>query len=141
MSSKKVLSRLILALLGSVVSLQAEMVQIHAAEHHLIHKVFENQSYCVSAFEGDKIFIRPESIVSTNQGLFIDLNGVELYPLPLLQFNKNGHFMQGSFMHEGELLAAKKEQTMGPCPECGASTNKYGICKNTQCFFYGLRVL
>ena len=140
MIKRKLFSLLIPAFLAAICSLYAEAMPIETAEHHLIHKVIENHSYCVSAFDGDKIFIRPENIVSTSQGLFINLNGSECYPLPLLQFNKNGHFMQGSFIH-GIELAAKKEESKGPCPECGANTNKYGICKNSQCFFYGLRVL
>lgn len=134
-------SLLLPAFLGSVISLHAEMVPLETTEHHLIQKVVENHRYCVSAFDGDKIFIRPENIVSTNQGLFLNLNGAELYPLPLLQFSRDGHFIQGSLMHGIELTAAKKETTKGPCPHCEVNTNKYGICKNTYCFFYGFRVL
>ena len=107
---------------------------------HLMHKIFENQNYCVSAFDKDKIFIHPQSIISTDRGLFIDLNGNEFYPLPLLQFNKNGHFIQSNLMHETK-LASTKEQTKGPCPNCDVNTGKYGHCKNIQCLFYGVRVL
>lgn len=140
MITKKILCFLISAFFGAIVSLHGEIVPVKTAEHHLIHKIVENQKYCVASFDGDKIFIRSENIISTNQGLFINLNGSEFYPIPLLQFNKQGHFMQASFAR-GIELAAKKEETRGPCPECGMSTNKYGICKNIQCFFYGLRVL
>ena len=132
----------LLVFLGTSFSLQAETVPLETTEHHLIHKVIQNQQYCVSAFEGDKIFIRPEKIISTDQGLFINLNGSEYYPLPLLQFNKKGHFLEGSFAHGLELMTVnKKEETKGPCPNCEVNTNKYGICKNQACHFYGLRVL
>ena len=141
MIKKKLFSLLIPAFLSAVHSLYAEVMPIETTEHHLIHKIIANHSCCVSAFDGDKIFIRPENIIPTNQGLFIHLNESEYYPLPLLQFNKNGYFIQGSFTHIIELTATKNEETKGPCPECDINTNKYGVCKNTQCFFYGLKVL
>lgn len=141
MLRKKLFSLLIPVFLSAVVSLHAEMAHIKTEEHHLIHKIIKNHGYCVSAFDGDKIFIRPENIISTNQGLFLNLNGSEFYPLPLLQFSKHGHFVQGSFTHGRVLIAAKKEETKGPCPECDVNTDKNGICKNTKCFFYGLKVL
>jgi|GEM_PF-2530501 hypothetical protein len=142
MIKKKFFSLLIPVFLGAISSLQAEMVPLETAEHHLIHKVVENHEYCVSAFDGDKIFIRPENIVPTNQGLFVNLNGSDYFPLPLLQFNRSGHFIEGSFIHGIEKLAtAKKEETKGPCPNCNVNTGKYGHCKNPGCEFYGLRVL
>lgn len=139
MIKKKFFSLLVSIFLGTIGSLHAEGKLIEITEHHLIHKIIENHRCCVSAFDADKIFIRPESIISTNQGLFINLNGTEYHPLPLLQFSKKGHFIQRYLMQSIELAA--KEETKGPCPECDVNTNKYGICKNTQCFFYGLRVL
>ena len=141
MIKRKLFSLMIPAFLGAMSSLYAEMVPLETAEHHLIHKVVENHEYCVSAFDGDKIFIRPENIAPTSQGLFINLNGSELSPLPLLQFNRHGHFIEGSFMRGIELAAAKKEQTKGPCPNCDVNTDKNGVCKNAICFFYGIRVL
>ena len=141
MIRRKIFSLLIPGFLGAISSLHAETVPVEISEHHLIHKIVENQRYCVSAFDGDKIFIRPENIVPTNHGLFINLNGSEFSPLPLLQFNANGHFIEGSFMLGIELAAAKKEETKRPCPNCNVNTGKYGHCKNPQCEFYGLRVL
>ena len=110
--------------LGFTVSLRLEMVLTEIKEHHLMHKIIENKGYCVSFFDEDKIFIRPENIVSTNQGLFINLDGFEFHPLPLLQFSRQRHFIQGSFARGIELAAT---QSKGPCPECGVNTNKYGI--------------
>src|SRR5271154_4460967 len=111
MIKRKLFSLMIAAFLGAIGSLHAEMVPIETTEHHLIHKIVENHGYCVSAFDGDKIFIRPENIVPTHQGLFINLNGSEFWLLPLLQFNENGPFIEGSFMQGAELAAAKKEET------------------------------
>lgn len=134
MTKNQFFSLLLSSFSKTVCFLHAETT-LETTKDHLIHKVIQNQNFCVSAFNGDKIFIRPENIVSTTQGLFIKLNGDEYYPMPLLQFNRNGHFMQGSFTQGIELAAARKEETKGPCPECGINTNKYGICKNNLCFF------
>ncbi len=141
MIKRKLFSLMIPAFLGAIGSLHAEMVPLKTEEHHLIHKVIENHGYCVSAFDGDKIFIRPENIVSTSQGLFINLNGSEFSPLPLLQFNRNGHFIERSLICGTELAAAKKEDSKGPCPNCDVKTDKHGVCRNIKCFFYGLKVL
>jgi|JI102314DRNA_FD_contig_21_14535550_length_690_multi_4_in_0_out_0_1 hypothetical protein len=120
-------------------SLLSSVNFLYSEDHHLIHKIIENQWHCVSAFDGDKIFIHPENIFSTDQGLFIDLNGSESFPLPLLQFSKNGHFIEANLECVIESLAAKK--TKGPCPNCGVNTGQYGHCQNPRCEFYGLRVL
>ena len=37
-------------------------------KNHLIYKIIENHEYCVAAFDGNKIFIYPESIISTDNG-------------------------------------------------------------------------
>ncbi|NGX53156.1 MAG: hypothetical protein KR126chlam5_01469 [Candidatus Anoxychlamydiales bacterium] len=136
-------SLLILILLGNVISLKAEKVSMQYCKHHLIDKIFENHNYCVAAFEGKKIFIRPENIISTNQGLFINLNGAEFYQLPLLKFNKNGHYIEGKVIKDKNinLLAANKTQTKGPCPHCEKNTDKNGRCNNDECFLYGFIVL
>ncbi len=138
---RKFFALLILAFVVTSISLQAETVSIQTTtESHLIHKIMKNHKYCVNGFEGDKIFIRPENIISTDQGLFLDLNGTDYFPLPLLQFSKNGHFLQGSLMQEIELVAAKR-QVYGPCPACDVNTDKNGICINPACYFYKLKVL
>jgi len=141
MNRKKILNFLILVLLGCVISLEAKKNPVQYSEHHLIDKILENHRYCVAAFEGNKIFIRPENIISTDQGLFINVNGAEFYQLPLLQFNKNGHFIEGTNIRDIDLKATKKEQTKGSCPNCGVNTDKYGYCRNEECFFCGFKVL
>lgn len=139
MLMKNFFSLAILIFSTMVTFLSANEIYTETASHHLIHKVIENREYCVAAFEGDKIFINPENIVSTSEGLFINLDGTEMARLPLLQFSKRGHFIEGSFMLVRELM--KKEESKGPCPECHQPTGRYGHCKNELCDFYGLRVL
>lgn len=138
---RKISGLLMVVLIVTSITLGAEQVSTQATEDHLIHKIITNHTSCVHAFDKDKIFIRPENIISTTEGLFLRLNESEYFPLPLLQFNRNGHFLQGSLMKEMDLAATKK-QTKGPCPNCDVDTDKYGVCVNKGgCFFYGLRVL
>lgn len=127
---------------GAIASLHAHKIPAGATEHHLIHKIIENQKHCVTAFEGDKIFIRSETIVPTPQGFCIHLNESELYPLPVLQHEKRGYFIQkGHPKPATQLVASKTSLTKGPCPNCNISTTKSGVCQNIACFLYGLRVL
>ncbi len=117
---RKLFNLLVAIFLGTGFCLQAETAPLQSEECNLLHKIVENQEYCVSSFDGDKIFMRPENIVPTAQGLCINLNGSELCPLPLLQFSKQGHFVQANFL-QGIVLAAAKKATKGPCPNCNVN--------------------
>jgi hypothetical protein len=129
---RKLFCLVIPVLLGSSIFLQAETAPIQLAEHHLLRKIIENQQNCVSAFEGDKIFIQPENIVPTKHGLFVNLNGSEFYPLPLIQFDQNGHFIEGYFTREIELAGSKvRRPSKGPCPACDVDTDSNGTKKTS----------
>jgi hypothetical protein len=130
---------LFIAFFGMIGFLHAETLPVEPKEDHLISKLIENRQYCVSAFDGDKIFIRPENIVATDQWLFINLDGFQLYPLPLLQFDNNGYFLEGNLIGGLELAASK--HTRGPCPACDIPTDGNGICRNPLCLFCGFKVL
>lgn len=142
MYRQNIFSLLILFFLFSFVSLNANDATYQYRSYHLMDKILENQNYCIEAFEGNKIFIRPENIISTNQGLFIKVNEKELYKLPLIKFNKRGHYIEG--VEDINLLKAnksKEEKTKGPCPYCEVKTDKYGYCRNDDCPLCGFKVL
>lgn len=144
MYRQKIFTLLILFFLVSFISLNANDVTYQYRSYHLMNKILENQNYCIEAFEGDKIFIRPENIISTNQGLFIKVNEEELYKLPLIKFNKKGHYIQGIINKDINLLKAnkaKKEKTKGPCPNCEVNTDGNGYCRNKGCPLCGFKVL
>ena len=103
--------------------------------------IFAKNFSLQQSLEDNKIFIRPENIISTNQGLFINLNGTEFYQLPLLQFNKNGHFIEGRVIKDLDLQATKKALSKRPCPNCGVNTDKSGRCTNNNCLLCGFKVL
>lgn len=131
--------KFILLFLLSFLNLYANTTPNQFHEHHLLYKIIKYKNHCVSSIDEDKIFIRPENIISTEQGLFIDLNGSEYHPLPLLQFDHRGHFIQGDF--NPEIRINNKEKTKGPCPECGINTTIAGICQNPKCWFHKIKVL
>ena len=139
--SRRFFCLFVLALLGLTISSNAERRSIKTTEHHLLRKIIDNSQHCVAACEGDRIFICPESIISTDRGLFINLNGVEVCPLPLVQSSRRGYFIQGNLMQEIVPMAAKKTATKGPCPNCDQNTDERGRCTNSRCFFFQLRVL
>ena len=144
MYRQKIFSFLILFFLVSFISLNANAVIYQSCSYHLMDKIIENQSYCIEAFEGNKIFIRPENIISTNQGLFIKVNEEELYKLPLIKFNKKGHYIECIINEDINLLKttkSKEEKTKGPCPNCEVKTDKHGYCRNKKCMLCGFKVL
>ena len=111
-----------------------EQVQV---EDHLMQKIKQNSHYCVHRFEEDKIFINPQNILLSEEGLFLDLNGHEYCALPFLQSNANGCFLSISPM----LGCQRKKESKGPCPNCNESTASDGKCWNSECFFYSFKVL
>ena len=104
---------------------------------HLMQKIKQNTHFCVQAYEEDKIFLKPENIIPTSKGLVLQLNSFECVQIPLLQSN-----IKGCFIQKFSLSKQKQESdTQGPCPACEKDTDKYGVCRNPECFLEGFRVL
>jgi len=115
-------------------------VSANLKEHHLLYKILENSPFCVQAIEGDKIFLNVENIVSTNAGFFLSVNEMDFIRLPFLQWNFYGYFVESGFIS----VAAgedRSKNSKGPCPACDKFTDKRGVCHNSGCDFYGLKVL
>ena len=117
------------------------LLGIENEEHQLLFKIIENQNYCVSGFDDDKIFINPEKIIRSGDANYLDVNGFELYRLPLLQYNEYGYFLQASINYGIALAGSKKQVTKGPCPVCNVSTDASGKCRNPDCMLEGFKVL
>lgn len=126
-------------LMGTISFLQADMIQ--ASEGKLIDKLMQNERNCVLKIEGDKIFLQADKIFTTNKGIFLDINGLEYCPLPLLQSNENGCFLQIDLKQGSDLLQLAGKKSKGDCPNCEFPTNSYGRCTNSRCHFYGVKVL
>lgn len=136
---------LTLAVLGAFLPLQAQADFAQLKEHHLLYKILKNQEHCTLAFEGHKIFLRPENIVSVGEKLFLDVDGSELALLPLVQVDETGYFIWTSLTSD---LVAKQRiggslvsKTRGPCPECEWPTDGHGVCHNRKCPFDGVQVI
>lgn len=134
----KVLRSLSLGLIAATLSLEGYKASSDLSENHLLHKIIENQRYCVHDFDGDKIFIRADKLIATNQGLFLDLNGKEFSLLPIVHSNSSGSFLLRG--PADQLQMEGKKKTKGPCGNCYADTDEKGICQNKECWFYGLKV-
>lgn len=130
---------LILSLLGLNSLIFSGETQL--SEHHLLYKLIKNRNNCVTAIDGNKIYLRSESIVPKDGRLFVDLDGQELGLLPVIQFDENGHFIESNISESIIPAAARTSQTKGPCPNCDVNTDGKGFCRNPACWFFEQKVL
>lgn len=107
------------------------------AESYLLDILKETECTCVQGYEEDRIFINPENITLSEEGVILNLDGFKSVAIPLLQGSRNGVFLQQSF----ETILTSSKESKGPCPNCGHLTTSKGVCKNPDCFFCGVKVL
>ena len=106
------------------------------SENHLLYQIMENESYCVEQYSEEKIFLKPENIIFSRNGLLLNLNGYDLVSLPQVVVTHLGFYIEKNFW-----ASSKKEKPLGPCPHCGEDTDGKGICRNYRCEFYRIKVL
>ncbi len=63
-------------------------------EHHLLYHLIVHQDEFISEFDGDKMYIRLERLISEENGFFFDIPGRGLTPLPLLRSDGKGLFLE-----------------------------------------------
>lgn len=97
--------------------------QLHLSEE-AIAKIILNENHCVSSYQEDKIYLNHENIYPMENGLFLDLNGVESIPLSNLNADSKGCWISKTLGWEYPVPMK--------CPECGAGYY-YGKCKNPDC--------
>ena len=95
----------------------------------LVDKIIQNDHFCVKGYDENKIYIKPQNILVSDNGIFIDLNGFESYPLSNLQSNLDGCFLK-IYPELCAGCASKPEK----CPECDEYpwSNKER-CDNPNC--------
>ena len=73
-------------LLINIVSISLLFAQpLQISQSDLIDKIIQNEQFCVKKYEENKIYIKSQKIIVSDEGLFIDINGYEFYLLPNLQ--------------------------------------------------------
>ena len=132
---KKTILTLILCIASNF--LQADPVSSNPIG--VLNMILEHEKECIRAYEeGEttKIYLCSDKVVITDHGIFLALNN-EFIPLPLLQSNQNGCFLETDLScHAG----CSRPSTQGPCGNCSVNTNSNGVCVNSACDFHGLRV-
>ena len=88
--------------------------------------VFENEQYCVDKIENNKVYIKSENIIPTNQGILIDLNGFDKIIAPTLFSDSGGCFMENLKPMWSDIVPKER------CSVCGKE-KRYGVCKNKDC--------
>lgn len=111
--------------------------EVELSEHHLLYQIKKNECFCVEKYIGDKIFLKPENVIFSEDGLLLNLNGSDLALLPLVQRNAQGIFLEADL----SVFAKKPKPPLGPCPACGVNTDGDGRCQNSVCPFHRMIVL
>lgn len=96
---------------------------LHASEE-MVEKILLNENYCVHLYEEDKIYLNHENIYPMENGLFLDLNGIELIPLKNLNADSKGCWISRSLGWEYPVPIK--------CPDCGGGSYD-GKCTNPEC--------
>jgi hypothetical protein len=93
-----------------------------------IQNVFENEQYCVYKIEDNKVYIKSENIIPTEQGILIDLNGFEKTLAPALFSDSGGSFLEDIRPMWSEII-----------PRCSSCKEPIynGVCNNPNCKRYG----
>jgi len=125
----KIIQAFIAILLIQSSFLQAE--QSHPKEHS-IDSLFENREYCVDKITDDKIYVKAENVFVTNEGIFVDVNGEDYLPIPMLHSDAFGCFLPFQPSSGTQYLVS-----MGNCPYCHRPTNSRGRCINNRCDWFG----
>ena len=84
----------------------------------IIEQIVANKNRCVISCSEDRIYLNPNRIFPTEQGLYLDLNDADYILLPALNSDSQGCFVPCI-------------DVLNTCPGCGL---KYLIsCKNENC--------
>lgn len=87
----------------------------------VLNEITANGNVCVERIEGGKIYLKPERIFSTNNGLYLDLNESDFILLTSINSDSRGCYLNRA----DEIKLGK------PCPWCGLD---YIIsCRNPFC--------
>jgi hypothetical protein len=84
----------------------------------LIAEIVANDE-CIAEYAEEKIYLKSERIIPTNEGLFLNLNHRDYIPLRTLNSDDNGCYVQCRFLKPSI------------CPNC--RREYVGICGNKEC--------
>ena len=100
---------------------------------HVVQKIKQNEQYCVKKYEQEKIFLNPENISITNEGLILRVNSYESIPIPFLQSNNEGCFISIKIEPKMNII---KERLPWSCDRCGYQWNYWASVYCERCGEY-----
>jgi hypothetical protein len=86
----------------------------------IINEIVSNKNTCVVDCSEDKIYLNPNRIFPTEQGLYLNLNDVDYVLLPILNSDSNGCYVPVPCVN-----------IYNKCPGCSLDYLVY--CKNPKC--------
>jgi hypothetical protein len=91
------------------------------SEANTYAQILANESYCVKGYDNDKVYLNPENIHTTDQGLLIEVQEGLYMPLSYLQADNTGCYIP----------MATGFEIFNKCPQCGESY--FVTCRNPNC--------
>lgn len=67
--------------------------------HQIVQLVIENLEYCTLRISNDRIFLKPNLIYPTDEGVFLRINQFDLVRLPHLYSNEEGCYIDGEWRY------------------------------------------
>lgn len=90
----------------------------NSIDNVLMDKIEANKNICVADYSEDRVYLNPNRIFPTEQGMYLNLNDVDYVLLPTLNSDSNGCYLPCV-------------QILNICPGCG---NEYFIsCSRSDC--------
>ncbi len=98
-------------------------VKIDANECHdaLLDEIIAIDATCILGRIGEKVYLNPEKIIPSDQGLFLNLQNENYLPLQMIYSDENGCYIT-------PMLSMKTTNT---CPNCGQEYT--ARCRNPDC--------
>ncbi|NGX37163.1 MAG: hypothetical protein K1000chlam2_00316 [Chlamydiae bacterium] len=86
--------------------------------------LISSESSCITRITESKVYINPDKIFPTNEGLFLELEQNEFVALPYLLADN-----EGCFVEKSRVIKVTK-----PCPFCGCERISNALrCPNRNC--------
>lgn len=89
-----------------------------------LNEIIANGHACTDGVADDKIYINPDRIIPTREGLFLNVDGERFIPIPLLHSDSQGCYIK----------PIARIRVTKPCPHCGWEIVSGAFkCRNPDC--------
>jgi NADH pyrophosphatase NudC (nudix superfamily) len=115
----------VLMVIGLLATGLCHAYNIHELNDESFSQIMANENRCVKGFSEEKIYLNPDKIHATENGIFVNLNDVDFVCIPILHSDN-----QGCYISNSQELALSLDYHKY-CSECGKQY--IYACTNPKC--------